>query len=184
MMKKKMFVLFMVLGVFVRSSAQVPEPVNQTIIRLTVVKDGDKILMRKTPYGWMTPAVYFKEQQSIQEVIDEMAGSYGVQISGIGLRGLFTYTYDFKPTADIRQLYVANYVRGTLVSPSKNEEVYWMAIEEALGKLGATVPALKEMTKQILDKPDKVWGGAFNLFKVNGNMKSSMAEDFYPLAGM
>ncbi len=179
-----MLVLFMVLGVFVRCSAQVPEPVNQAVLRLTVVKDGDKILMRKTPYGWMTPAVYFKEPQSIQEVIDEMAGSYGVQISGIGLRGLFTYTFDFKPTTDMRQLYVANYVRGTLVSPSKNEEVYWMSMEEALGKLGATVPALKEMTKQILGKPDKVWGGAFRLFKVNGKMNSRVVEDFYPLAGM
>ena len=183
-MKTILITFFMALGVFVHCRAQVPDPVNQTIIRLTVIKDGDKVLMRKTPYRWMTPAVYFKERQSIQEVLDEMTENYGIQISGIGLRGLFTYTYDFKPTADMRQLYVANYVSGNLVSPSENEEVYWMPIEEALDKLDATVPSLKQMTKHILDNPDKVWGGSFTLFKANGKMNSRVTEDFYMLANM
>tara|TARA_B100000378_G_C17861922_1_gene348921 strand:- start:43 stop:159 length:117 start_codon:yes stop_codon:yes gene_type:complete len=36
-----------------------------------------------------------------------------------------------------------------------------MSIEEALDKLGATVPSLKQITEHILDNPDKVWGGSF-----------------------
>jgi len=41
-----------------------------------------------------------------------------------------------------------------------------MSIEEALDKLGATVPSLKQITEHILDNPDKVWGRIIYLLKI------------------
>lgn len=161
--------------------AQELPPSNQTIIRLTIVKDNNKILIRKTKFGWMTPAVYYKEKQTINEVLDSISAMYGVKISKPYLRGLFTYKYEFKSTADIRQLYVADYESGQLIAKVGDEEIYWMPIPEALDKLESTVPSLMQITKQVLDYPKNLWGGAFILYREGGSMKSRIEEDFYQL---
>lgn len=161
--------------------AQEALPSNQTIIRLTIMKDNDKILMRKTQYGWMTPAVYFKKRQNVTEVLDSLASMYDIEITQPQLKGLFTYKYEFKPTADMRQLYVASYISGQLKPQVAEEEIYWMPIKEALDRLESTVPALMHMTKQVLDSPNTLWGGAFMLYRDGNNLQSRMEENFYPL---
>lgn len=181
-MKKTISIFLLCLtGIFSYGQAQETQPTNQTIIRLTVVKDNDKILMRNTKYGWMTPAVYFKEKQNIREVLDSMSGLYGIKISDPNLKGLFTYKYEFKTTADMRQLYVANYKSGSLKPSAEGEEVYWIPINEALDKLESTVPSLKQITKQIIEYPNTLWGGSFILYREHEKMKSRIEEDFYPL---
>ena len=181
-MERVILLLWLVwLGLNHNAIAQAPPQTNQTIIRLTIIKDNDKILMRKTPYGWMTPAVYFKQRQTIKEVADSLANTYGINISHLMLKGLFTYKYEFKPTADMRQLYVAEYKSGQLKPRVGEEEIYWMPINEALDKLENTVPALMQMTKQILDYPDRVWGGAFMLYRDDNKLQSRMEGNFYPL---
>ncbi|UGU15888.1 hypothetical protein LS482_19685 [Sinomicrobium kalidii] len=180
----KTFILMSLTGFLAFSNpgySQEPPPVNQTVIRLTIIKDTDKILMRKTPYGWMTPSVYYKERQTIREVLDSISESYGITISEPFLKGLFTYKYEFKPTADMRQLYTAHYESGTLKSPSENEEVFWMPVEEALEKLENTVPSLKQMTRQTIEFPEILWGGSFILFRENNKLNSRIEEDFYTL---
>lgn len=181
-MNKTVFLLLLIcVGLINNIKAQQASPSNQTVIRLTIIKDNDKILMRKTQYGWMTPAVYFNERQTIAEILDSISDTYDLSISKPNLKGLFTYKYDFKPTADIRQLYVANYVGGQLRSQVGEEEIYWMPINEALDKLESTVSSLMQITKQVLDYPDTLWGGAFILYKEDNGMKSRIEEDFYPL---
>ena len=157
------------------------EPTNQTIIRLTIIKDNNKILMRETEYGWMTPAVYFKEKQNVQEITDSLANVYGIKISDLNLNGLFTYKYVFKPTADFRQLYTAKYKNGDLKSIVGKEKIYWMPIQEALVKLGSTVQSLEDMTKLIIEYPATLWGGSFVIDRVNGKLTSKIEGNFYPL---
>ncbi|WP_375578638.1 hypothetical protein ABWH96_16655 [Marivirga tractuosa] len=161
--------------------AQEAPPSNQTIIRLTIVNDNNEILMRKTQYGWMTPAVYFTERQNIHEVLDSLTAVYGIKTSVPDLRGLFTYKYEFKSTADMRQLYVANYESGTLKPSTNEEEVYWMPIKDALIKLESTVPSLKQITEQTIDHPNILWGASYILYRKNGNLSSKIEEGFYPL---
>lgn len=178
-------VIFLLLLIFISLNDNLiaqehPQP-NQTIIRLTIIKDNDKILMRKTKFGWMTPAVYYKERQTISEVLDSISGVYGITISNPNLKGLFTYKYDFKSTSDMRQLYVANYKSGQLKPEVGEEEIYWVPIKEALNKLKSTVPSLMQMTKQILDYPNTLWGGSFILFREKNKINSRMEEEFYPL---
>ena len=157
------------------------EPTNQTIIRLTIIKDNNKMLIRETEYGWMTPAVYFKKKQNIHEITDSLSDAYGITISNLNLNGLFTYKYEFKPTTDFRQLYTAKYKSGDLKSTIGKEKIYWMPIDEALIKLGSTVQSLEDMTKQIIEYPKTLWGGSFVIDKVNGKLTSKTEEEFYPL---
>lgn len=157
------------------------QPTNQTIIRLTIIKDNNKILIRETEYGWMTPAVYFRKKQNIHEITDSLSSVYGIKINNLNLNGLFTYKYNFKPTADIRLLYVAKFESGDLKTIVGKEKIYWMPIEEALSKLGSTVQSLEDMTTQIIKHPETLWGGSFILTKVNGKLTSRIEEIFYPL---
>ena len=157
-------------------------PTNQTIIRLTIIKDTNKILMRETEYGWMTPAIYFKEKQNIQEITDSLANTYGIKIKNLNLNGLFTYKYKFKPTADFRQLYTAKYESGDLKSTIGKEKLSWIPIEEALIKLGSTVQSLEDMTRQIIEYPETLWGGSFIIDKdANWKLTSKVENKFYSL---
>ena len=151
-MEKVIFLLLLILiGLNDNVIAQDNPQSNQTIIRLTIIKDNDKILMRKTKFGWMTPAIYYKERQTISEVLDSISGVYG------------------------------NYKSGQLKPKVGEEEIYWMPIKEALNKLESTVPSLMQMTKQILDYPNTLWGGSFILFREKNKINSRMEEEFYPL---
>lgn len=181
MNKTALILLLICIGLIDNIKAQQAPPSNQTVMRLTIVRDNDKILMRKTQYGWMTLAVYYEERQTIHEALDSISKAYGIVISKPSLKGLFTYKYDFKTTADMRQLYLAYYESGDIKSPTEDEEVFWMPIEEALEKLGTMVPSLKQMTKQIIEHPNILWGGSFILFEENGKMNSRVEEDFYAL---
>ncbi len=178
---KKILTLLIWLGSMVGySQNQQTQLVNQTIIRLTVIKD-DKILMRETEYGWMTPAVYFKESKNIHEILDSLSAVYGIKIHDLKLNGLFTYKYQFKPTADFRQLYTAKYESGNLNPSVGKEKISWMPFEEALGKLGSTVKSLEDMTRQIIEHPKVLWGGSFIIDRVDGKLTSKKEEKFYAL---
>lgn len=154
---------------------------NMTIIRLTILKDNNKILMRNTENGWMTPAIYYTKRQNIKEALDSLANVYGIKISEPTLGGLFTYKYEFKSTSDMRQFYVSNYQKGDLKSPNDKEQVEWMPIEEAISKLSNTVSSLGEQTRQVLNFPSTLWGGSFILNRVNGKLVSKVENEFYPL---
>ncbi len=181
-MKQITLLLFLLLAVnTVFSQNNIPEPSNQTIIRLIIVKDSNKILMRATENGWMTPAVYFVERQNIRETLESLANSYGVKINEPRLGGLFTYKYEFKATADMRQHFVAEYKSGELKAPNEKEKVEWMPFDESLKKLSETVPSLGEQTKQILSYPETLWGGSFLLSRANGKLSSKVEEPFYDL---
>ena len=159
-------------------------PKNNTIIRLTILNDAGEMLIRDTKYGWMTPATYHNKRQNINEVIDSLILNYGIEISEPNLAGIFTYKYEFKPSADIRILYVARLTAGELISESGEEKLYWMSQKEAIEKLQTTVPSLGEMTNQILDYPQIIWGGSYTLFRDNdNNLKSKVTEPFFPLNG-
>jgi hypothetical protein len=182
-MKNLLITLLLLLSAtFVSAQKPKVQPVNQTIIRLTIVNDTGAILMRETENGWMTLSTYYDKRQNIHEAIDSLANAFGIQISQPNLAGLFTYKYDFKPTSDIRLFYVAKYQKGEL-KPAKGEKLYWLPKEEALEKLGGTAESLKDMTKQILNYPEIIWGGSFILSRVDGKLMSKVEESFYPLSG-
>ena len=160
------------------------EPTNNTIIRLTILNDEGEMLIRDTEYGWMTPATYHNTRHNISEIIDSLIVYYGIEITKPNLAGVFTYKYEFKNSADIRLLYVAKLNGGELVSEINGEKLYWISKQEGIEKLQSTVPSLGEMTLQILDYPNIIWGGSYLLSRDNENkLISEMTEGFYPLSG-
>jgi hypothetical protein len=44
-----------------------------------------------------------------------------------------------------------------------------------------TFPHINLMIKQIITKPDEVWGGTLLQFKKNENWKTKILEEFYTL---
>jgi len=157
-------------------------PPNKTVIRLTILNKNNEILMKKSDYGWMTIATFHTERQNITEVIDSLTNNYGITITKPSLAGIFTYKYKFKESSDLRQFYVANYIKGDLKSGKNDHDLTWLPKEEAIEKLKETVPSLAEMTQQILDFPEVIWGGSFLLDKdENWKLGSKIIEDFYPL---
>ena len=154
---------------------------NQTIIRLTVMNDKGEILMRETENGWMTLSMYYNKRQNIHEAIDSLVKVYGIEVSQLNLCGLFTYKYDYKPSTDMRQFYLANFTKGVLRTPNEKEKLHWLPIDEAIDKLSTTVESLGAMTRQIIKYPDTLWGGSFLLSRKEGKLISTVEEEFYPL---
>lgn len=181
---KKAVILFLALlisNVIFGQSTKIPEP-NKTVIRLTILNDKGDILMKKSDFGWMTVATFHTQRQNINEVIDSLTNKYGIIITKPNLAGVFTYKYTFKESSDIRQLYVAKYIKGDLESVKGNHNLTWLPKEEAIKKLKNTVPSLGEMTQQILDFPNVIWGGSFLLEKdENWKLSSKMTENFHSL---
>jgi hypothetical protein len=157
-------------------------PTNNTIIRLTILNEDGHILMRETNNGWMTPALYYKKRETINEAIQSMIKSYGIEILKPSFVGLFTYKYEFKSSSDIRLFYTAKKVKGKLKSYNKNEKLHWLSKKEAIEKLKTTVASLGEMTAQVLEHPETLWGGSFLLNKdENWKLSSKKIEEFYPI---
>jgi hypothetical protein len=57
----------------------------------------------------------------------------------------------------------------------------WMTKNEALSKLATTVPSLAQMTNQVISYPETLWGGSFELNRIDGVLSSTVTEGFYPL---
>ena len=178
-MKNGIIILFFV---FVSVQLQAQQKENYTVIRLVIVSDDNELLLRKTKYGWMTPAINYKTKQTQTEVIDSLSSGYGIQITDIKLAGVFTYRYVFADVVSTRLFYVAKHKNGILRSSSLDEEVFWVPKNIALEKLGETVDSLKLMISQVLNFPNTLWGGAFLLLRdQEKNLRSKQIEGFYSL---
>lgn len=176
-----LFVLVLIVKPLLSQTSNTTE-VNKNVIRLTILNDKGELLIKESDYGWMTIATFHTQRQTINEVVDSISKNYGIKITKPKLLGIFTYKYVFKKSADIRQLYVANYIKGDLKTDKNKHNLLWLPKEEAIEKLKTTVPSLGEMTEQILNFPDEVWGGSFLLDKdENWKLSSKKIEEFYPL---
>jgi len=152
---------------------------NFTVKRLIIVNDNNEMLMGKEEYVWATPSLVYNKRQYINEALDSVANAYGVKIKDIELRGQFSYKYDYHPHATLRNYYVAKYVGGSLKVPENMEGAKWMPISEAIEK--TTVTSIKEITKQIVDFPDTVWGASFMVSRTEDDHPTKMIVPFYSL---
>lgn len=182
MENKKIKKLVIVFIVFFAIQLQSQQKENYSAIRLIIENNKSEILMRKTKYGWMTPAINHKTRQTQKEVLDSLSSSYGIKITDLKLTGVFTYKYSFVNVVSTRLFYGAKFKSGAIKSSGLNEEVFWLTKKDALAKLGETVKSLKLMTNQVLTFPNTLWGGAFLLHRdKQNNLISRQLEGFYSL---
>jgi len=179
---KNIFILLLVTSLFSckESQAQHQDPThNFTVKRLIIVNENNEMLMCKEEYVWATPSLVYNERQYTKEALDSVASAYGVKIKDIRLHGQFSYKYDYHPYATLRNYYVAKYVSGKLKVPENMDGAEWMPVQEAIKK--TTVTSIKEITKQIIEFPDVVWGASFMVSRTKGDHPTKIVEPFYPL---
>ncbi|MFK7936502.1 MAG: NUDIX hydrolase [Saprospiraceae bacterium] len=152
---------------------------NFTINRLIIVNDNNEVLMMREKHVWATPSFLYNERQYVKEGLDSLANAYGVKIENLQLHGHFSFKYDYHSYATLRNYYVARYVSGEIKVPEGMNEVKWMPAAEAIEQNSVT--AIKQITRQIMNHPNTVWGGSFMVSHVGDDHPTKMVEDFYPL---
>ncbi|MFD2561614.1 NUDIX hydrolase [Aquimarina rubra] len=156
-----------------------PPTHNFTVQRLIIINDNNEILMSREENVWATPSLIYNKRQYLKEALDSLSNAYGVKIADLELRGKFSYKYDYHPYATLRDYFVARYVSGEIKIPEGLAEAKWMPIPEAIEKNSVT--SIKEITKQIIEFPDVVWGGSFMVSHVGDHHPTKLVEPFYPL---
>ncbi|WP_299442692.1 NUDIX hydrolase [uncultured Aquimarina sp.] len=152
---------------------------NFTVQRLIILNDKNEILMSREESVWATPSLVYNKRQFLKEGLDSLSNAYGIKVTDLELRGQFSYKYDYHPYATLRNYFVARYVSGELTVPNGLAEAKWIPVDQAIEK--NTVTSIKEITKQIMEFPNVVWGGSFMVSHVGDEHPTKMVESFYPL---
>ena len=161
---------------------------NFTLQRLLVLNDAGEVLMEQGDVlagqeepTWYPPSLYSNTRQSISEAMDSLALSNGIKITQLELRANTTYKFTYHKQVSFRSYYVAKYAGGNLISPKEGAIMKWVPIEVALPNI--PVESIRLITKQVLEFPERVWGGSF-LISENGEHHDALVlEAFYPLFG-
>ena len=157
---------------------------NFTVLRILIMNSENQMLMTGGKDFWGMPYINLSKRQFINEAIDSMAMEHGIELSTIELRGQFCFKYDYKPNMTFRNYYVARYKSGEIKVPKNTiedefEKIEWVDIPEAIERNGNT--GIREITRQIINFPDVVWGGSFMVSHTEDEHPTKMIENFYPL---
>jgi len=160
---------------------------NFTVLRVIIMNADDQILMVGGKDWWGMPYVNFSSRQFLKEAIDSMAMEHGIEVSDIELKGQFCFKYDYKPNVTFRNYYVAQYRSGKIKLPKNTledefEKIEWVDKQEAIERNGNT--GIREITRQILNNQDAVWGGAFMVSHTETDHPTELVGNFYPLFTM
>lgn len=159
---------------------------DYTILRLLVTDDQGRLLLEHNRSGWMTPAVRANRKQSVQEALRQLATELGLQVSPFTLAALYSYRFNEDPpdpapdAVSFRQHYRATLRSGQPPATTEEKQYRWVSRDEAAHLIG--MQALRMETLQVLDHPETLWGGAFELsFKGDEATGTELIEPFYPL---
>ncbi|HID8536170.1 TPA: NUDIX hydrolase [Stenotrophomonas maltophilia] len=159
---------------------------DYTILRLLVTDDQGRLLLEHNRSGWMTPAVRANRKQSVQEALRQLATELGLQVSPFTLAAFYSYRFNEDPpdpthdAVSFRQHYRASLRSGQPPATTAEKQYRWVSRDEAASLIG--MQALRMETVQVLDHPETLWGGAFELsFKGDKATGTKLIEPFYPL---
>lgn len=176
---KKYFILW--LTVLSLSPTLLADGKVSTFHRLVVFNaSGELLVVRiKDTEFWVTPGFYQDEHTLIREGLKDLAETYGLTLSPISLRGVFTLKNPARETLSTRMVYGAQLKGGSLVKPDTIDEVRWLPVEKATKLI--TFPHINAMIQQIARYPDTVWGGSLERSKEGEDYRVKLLEEFYPL---
>ncbi len=177
-------VLFLVYPLI--SFSQETENDSYTIQRLLIFNSNGEILLEKHVNGWMTPALRHNSKSATNEALKHLASEFGLEISTPRLAGIFMFISEYKPQSSFRQHYITNVTGGEVIVPEGKLDVKWFEPQKAIEMMSLPdaklIGAVREMTEQILNYPDVIWGGTFTLWKENGITNYRTSENFYSIA--
>jgi hypothetical protein len=158
---------------------------SYTIQRLIIYNNNGEVLLEKHKNGWMTPALRHSSRTTIKEGLENLASEFGLTISPPKLAGNFMFISEYKPTSSFRQHYTAKLVDGDLTLPEEKLDAGWFSPHDAVELMSLPdaklVGAVGEMTEQVLNYPEIIWGGTFTLWKENDVTVYQVSEHFYPI---
>lgn len=161
------------------------EDPNYTTHNLLIYNERDQILLQRNFMGWSTPGTRYDKRLTIDENIADLANNYGVQVCNLGLVGQFSYRYGYTPAISTRSHYAARLAGGTAKPPKGFEELRWVDRETALRLIAdgsqKAPPALVDLTRQMLRAPNRIWSGAFSIWRDGDLYRSRMIEPFRAL---
>lgn len=154
-----------------------------TFHRILLLDDADRILVIKIKdYDvWVTPGWYQDQDQTVREGLTGLMAGYGVTMTAPELRGVFTLSHEDKQDMSTRLFHVARLMGGDLVLPDIISEAKWLPLEEATALFSFEHIAV--LTRQVLEHPDVVWGGAMTRRGEGFGQQASVTDAFYPLFG-
>ncbi len=179
---KNTFVIVIVLLAFTQNSFAQD---NYTIKRLIIFNVKNEVLLEKNKNGWMTPALRHNQRLSINDALYSLASQFGLKISKPKLSGIFSFVQTYKKKSSIRMHFTAKYLKGKVKIPKGKLEAKWFKKDKAIEMMSLpdtkAIFAMRDMTKQILEKPTTLWGGTFILKRENSNVTYEISEEFYAL---
>ncbi|HZF44479.1 MAG TPA: NUDIX hydrolase [Sphingomonadaceae bacterium] len=158
---------------------------NYTTQNLLVYNNKGQVLLQRNFMGWSTPGLRYDKRQTIRESLDGLATNYGVSVGNVRLAGMFSYRYGYTPAISTRTHYAAKLAGGTPKAPAGFDEVRWFSPPAALAAVGSasqkSPPALVQLTRQMLTRPETIWGGSFYVWEEDKAYKSRPTEPFHAL---
>jgi hypothetical protein len=128
---------------------------------------------------WVTPGLYSKNPELTNHHLVQLAKEYGLTVSKPNLQGVFLLKNEQAKTVSNRSFFKVNIIEGEIKKPQNIDTIKWLPANEA--KEIITFPHINILLQQIIDFPDKVWGGSILRYKEDGEFKAKMIKDFYSL---
>ncbi|UII27196.1 hypothetical protein LVD15_01865 [Fulvivirga maritima] len=179
-MKKIIVVIFIIL--FHSAKAQVENDIS-IFHRILILNSKNELMVVKIENTdfWVTPGLYQTKEQTIKNGLDSLSSTYGFDIKELKLKGTFILKRELngKHSTSLRHVYTAKIKDGVEKRPNEIEEIKWLSTNKAIEKI--TFPHINEMIKQIMAKPDEIWGGTLLQFKEGNKWKTKILEEFYTL---
>ncbi|RRQ50472.1 hypothetical protein DZC72_07970 [Maribacter algicola] len=179
-MKKTIFILFIL---FLNSVFGQNEPEIKIFHRLVLINAENKIMVVKVENAnvWVTQGFYQTQDETIQNGLNNLAKSYGIEIEEPKLRGVFLLKREINNeySTSLRNVYVAKIESLMLKKPTGIDEIKWVSVDEATELI--TFPHISLMIKGVIDTPNRILGGTLRQFKENDIWKTEIIEEFYSL---
>lgn len=139
-----------------------------TFHRLIIQNQNEEIMVVKIKNRnfWVTPGWYQDNSTKFNEGMKANAAEYGLSISPVELRGLFTLRDEKDDSVSTRNIFVAHTQGKHSKMPSYIDEIRWLSIKEAIALM--TFPQISFALENIFENPNQVIGASLQLKKIEG----------------
>ncbi|MBC6999955.1 hypothetical protein [Cytophaga sp. FL35] len=179
-MKKVIKILFIIVCHSVNAQVDNNIPIFHRLLLLNAQNELMVVKIENTDF-WVTPGLYQSKEQTIKNGLDSIASTYGLKLKEIHLKGTFMLKRELNgaSSTSLRNVYTAKVQKGMAKKHEGISEIKWLSVDEVMKTI--TFPHINLMVKQIMSKPNDIWGGTLLQFKENDLWRAKVLEEFYRL---
>lgn len=149
--------------------------------RLLIFNEKEELMLVKikdTDF-WVTPGLYNPPKDTTMKELHQLASEYGLDIPSPELRGIFLLKSDQGDSN--RYFYNVNVAEKESKQPDNISQVKWLSLEEATTTIN--IPHIVILLKQVMAKPEQVWGATLVRYQDGKKRKAKLIKDFHPIEG-